>query len=126
LSYYGTGLPGLKTVQETKGENSMNQDQASEEGYNVLLEVKEEILEVLNRLRGISEQLQKGFEVSCEKVNSLIGRGETLAKKIGSLPGMEQAGEDFLLHIHKIGQAIKDLQNFDALKKENLVTGVKF
>jgi len=39
---------------------------------------------------------------------------------------MGQAGEEFLVHIKKIGQAIKDLQSFDALKKENLITGVKF
>ncbi len=97
-----------------------------EDGLSVLLEVKDEILEVLNQLRGISEQLQKGLEVSYEKVNSLISRGEALAGRIGALPEMAQAGDDFLLHIHKIGQAIKDLQSFDALKKENLVAGVKF
>jgi cell division FtsZ-interacting protein ZapD len=104
----------------------MMQNQVHEEGLDDLRGVKDEILEVLNQLRGISEELQKGLEVSNEKVNTLIGRGETLAKRIGSLAGMEQAGEEFLVHIHKIGQAIRDLKNFDALKKENLVTGVKF
>jgi hypothetical protein len=104
----------------------MEENQAPEEGISVLLEVKDEILEVLNQLRGIAEHLQKGIEVSYEKVNALIGRGETLAKRIGALPDMEQAGEEFMFHIHKIGRAIRDLQNFDALKKENLIAGVKF
>jgi hypothetical protein len=104
----------------------MTHNQINDEGLNDLLGVKDEILEVLNQLRGMSEQLQKGLDVPNEKVNALISRGENLATKIGSLPGMEQAGEEFLMHIHKIGQAIKDLKNFDALKRENLITGVKF
>jgi hypothetical protein len=104
----------------------MTDVQIPEDGPHVLLEVKDEIIEVLNQLRGISEQLQKGSAVSFEKVKALISRGEVLARRIGSLPGMAQAGDDFLIHVHKIGQAIKDLQNFDALKKENLITGVKF
>jgi hypothetical protein len=104
----------------------MTQNQVKEEGLNDLLGVKDEILEVLNQLRGMSEELQKGFEIPNEKVKAVIGRGENLATKIRSLPGMEQAGEEFLVHIHKIGQAIMDLKNFDALKKENLITGVKF
>lgn len=104
----------------------MTHNEAPEEGLNIFLEVKDEILEVLNQLREISERLQKGLEVSYDKVNSLLARGEALAQRIRSLPGMVQAGEDFSVHINKIGQAIKDLQNFDALKKENLITGVKF
>ena len=104
----------------------MTHVEVPEDGPSVLLEVKDEILEVLNQLRGIAAQLQKGWVVSYEKVNALISRGEVLARRIGSLPGMAQGGDDFLLHIHKIGQAIRDLQNFDALKKENLVTGVRF
>jgi hypothetical protein len=104
----------------------MTQNEGQEGGLINLLEVKDEILEVLNQLRETSEQLQRGETVHCEKVNLLLARGEALAQKIRSLPGMSQAGEDFLLHINKIGHAIKDLQNFDALKKENLVAGVKF
>ncbi|MBI5602458.1 MAG: hypothetical protein HY879_03810 [Deltaproteobacteria bacterium] len=104
----------------------MAQNEAPEDEMQNLLEVKDEILEVLNQLRETSERLQKGLEVPYDKVNSLLARGEALAQKIGSLPGMGQAGEDFSVHINKIGQAIKDLQNFDALKKENLITGVKF
>jgi hypothetical protein len=104
----------------------MTQNDALGDGPNVCMEIKDEILEVLNQLREVSEQLQKGLEVSCGKVNSLLARGEALAQRIRSLPGMVQAGEDFSVHINKIGQAIKDLQNFDALKKENLITGVKF
>ncbi|MFH0788258.1 MAG: hypothetical protein V2B13_11675 [Pseudomonadota bacterium] len=104
----------------------MTQNEDPEDGSNILLEVKDEILDVLNQLRETSERLQKGVTVHGEKVNSLLARGESLAQRISSLPGMGQAGEDFLVHINKIGQAIKDLQNFDALKKENLVTGVKF
>jgi hypothetical protein len=96
------------------------------EGPDFLVKVKDEILEVLNRLKETSERLQKGLDVPGEKVNSLLAQGEALAQRIGSLPGMGQAGEEFLVHINKIGQAIKDLQNFDALKKENLITGVKF
>ena len=92
----------------------------------VLSEVKDEILEILNQLRETSERLQKALEVPGEKVDSLLARGEALAQRISSLPGMGLAGEDFLVHLTKIGQAIKDLQSFDALKKENLITGVKF
>ncbi len=97
-----------------------------EDGPDLLLRVKDEILEVLNQLRETSERLQKGLDVSGEGVDSLLARGEALAQRIGSLPGMGQAGEEFLIHVNKIGQAIKDLQSFDALKKENLITGVKF
>jgi hypothetical protein len=110
----------------TQGEPLMAPNEIFEDGPDFLLQVKDEILEILNRLRETSEQLQKGLEVPGEKVNSLLARGEALAQRIGSLPGMGQAGEEFLVHIHKIGQAIKDLQSFDALKKENLITGVKF
>jgi hypothetical protein len=104
----------------------MAPEETFKEGSGLLMQLKDEILEVLNRLRETSEQLQKGLDVSGGKVNSLLARGEALAKRIGSLPGMEQAGEEFLVHVNKIGQAIKDLQSFDALQKENLVTGVKF
>jgi uncharacterized protein YgfB (UPF0149 family) len=115
------------TFAQFKGENPiMTQNDAPGEGLNALSGVKDEILEVLNQLREISERLQKGLEVSLDKVNSLLARGEAIAQKIRSLPGMGQAGDDFSIHIAKIGQAIKDLQNFDALKKENLITGVKF
>lgn len=104
----------------------MSQDETRADGVNIFSEIKDEIIEVLNQLREISERLQKGLKVNNEKVDSLLARGNALAKRIGSLPGMEQAGEEFSIHLHKIGQAIKDLQNFDALKKENLITGVKF
>lgn len=104
----------------------MSLEETPENGLNFFLEIKDEILEVLNQLRDTSERLQKGLNVQNEKVDSLLVRGNALAKRISSLPGMEQAGEEFSIHIQKIGQAIKDLQNFDALKKENLVTGVKF
>jgi hypothetical protein len=104
----------------------MTQNEGQEGATHILKEVKDEILEVLNRLRETSERLQRGETVHYEEVNSLLTRGEALAQRISSLPGMGQAGKDFLLHVNKIGQAIKDLQNFDALKKENLVTGVKF
>lgn len=104
----------------------MTQNEGQEGVLNTLMEVKDEILEVLNQLRETSDQLQRGETVQDQKVNSLLARGEALAQRIGSLPGMAQAGKDFLLHITKIGQAIKDLKNFDALKKENLITGVRF
>jgi hypothetical protein len=42
------------------------------------------------------------------------------------VPGMAQAGDEFKEHIQKIGKAIQDLKNFDALQKEKLVTGVRF
>jgi hypothetical protein len=109
-----------------RGEPLMSFDDTLEDGPDFILQVKDEILEVLNRLRETSERLQRGLDVPGEKVNSLLARGEALAQRIGSLPGMGQAGEEFLVHVNKIGQAIKDLQSFDALKKENLITGVKF
>jgi hypothetical protein len=109
-----------------QGEPLMSPDNNLEVGPDVIIQVKDEILEVLNRLRETSERLQRGLDVPGEKVNSLLARGEALAQRIGSLPGMGQAGEEFLMHVNKIGQAIKDLQSFDALKKENLITGVKF
>ncbi|MBA4395453.1 MAG: hypothetical protein C0407_18030, partial [Desulfobacca sp.] len=83
----------------------MTQNEGQEDGLNILIEVKDEILEVLNQLRETSERLQRGETVHYEKVNSLLTRGETLAQRISSLPGMGQAGEDFLVHINKIGQA---------------------
>jgi len=104
----------------------MAPNQTLEDGPDFLLQVKDEILEILNQLRETSERLQKGLDVPGETVNSLLARGEALAQRIGALPGMGQAGEEFLVHVNKIGQAIKDLQSFDALKKENLITGVKF
>ena len=60
------------------------------------------------------------------RIKSLLARGEALAQQISALPGMEQAGQELAEHLIKIGKAILDLKNFDALKKENLVTGVKF
>jgi hypothetical protein len=107
------------------GQPSM-QNQINEEELSDIIGVKDEILEVLNQLKGMSGDLQKGFEVPHEKVQTVIARGENLANRIGALPGMEQAGKEFLVHIHKIEQAINDLRNFDALKKENLIAGVKF
>ena len=104
----------------------MAPDENFEVAPDFLIQVKDEILEVLNRLRETSEHLQKGVAVPAAKVNLLLARGEALAQRIGSLPGMGRAGEEFLDHVNKIGQAIKDLQNFDALKKENLIAGVKF
>jgi hypothetical protein len=104
----------------------MTQNEGQEGGYNILIEIKDEILEVLNQLRQTVERLQRGEIVGDQEVKALLLRGENLAQRIGELPGMDQAGKDFLDHINKIGQAIKDLRNFDALKKENLVTGVKF
>ena len=104
----------------------MGTGETFEDAPDLLIQVKDEILEVLNQLRETSEKLQKGLDVPGEKINVLLARGEALAQRIGSLPGMGQAGEEFLVHVNKIGQAIKDLQNFDALKKENLITSVKF
>jgi hypothetical protein len=109
-----------------QGEPLMAPNETFEDGPDFLLRVKDEILDILNRLRETSDRLQQGLEVPGEKVNSLLAQGGALAQRIGSLPGMGQAGEEFLVHINKIGQAIKDLQSFDALKKENLITGVKF
>lgn len=104
----------------------MNQNETRQEGEEIILQVKDEILEVLNQLRETYNRLQKGLEVPVQHVNALLAQGETLAQKIGSLPGMFKAGEEFLFHVQNIGKAIRDLQSFDALKKENLITGVKF
>ena len=62
--------------------------------------------------------------MSNERIKSLLARGENLTQQISALPGLEQAGKELAEHLTKIGQAILDLKNFDALKKENLVTGV--
>jgi len=115
----------IRSTTGAEGKPTM-QNQIKEEGLNDLLGVKDEILEVLNQLKGMSGDLQKGLEVPNEKVQTVIARGENLANRIGALPGMEQAGQELLIHIHKIEQAINDLRNFDALKKENLIAGVKF
>jgi hypothetical protein len=104
----------------------MTQNEGQENGLHNLLELKDEILEVLNQLKETSERLQRGETVHDQEVKALLTRGTTLAQKIGDLPGMEQAGKDFLDHIHKISQAMKDLRNFDALKKENLIAEVRF
>ncbi|MEW6188216.1 MAG: hypothetical protein AB1585_21060 [Thermodesulfobacteriota bacterium] len=116
----------MDRLNRTGGEFLIDQKVTSQEGEEILLQVKDEILEVLNRLRETYNRLQMGTEVPVQGVNALLAQGEALAKKIGSLPGMLKAGEEFLFHVHKIGKAIKDLQSFDALKKENLITGVKF
>jgi DNA anti-recombination protein RmuC len=91
-----------------------------------LSELKEEILDIMNRLRETTGSLQKGLDVSNEQIKSLFDRGEDLGRRIGAVPGMAQAGDEFKEHIQKIGKAIQDLKNFDALQKEKLVTGVRF
>jgi|GEM_PF-2978287 cell division FtsZ-interacting protein ZapD len=96
------------------------------EAPHVLLQVKDEILEVLNQLRQTYQQLHQGTEIPADRIKALLQRGEALAEKIASLKGMEEAGREFLLHIQNIGRAIQDLKNFDALKKAELITGVKF
>lgn len=96
------------------------------EKANGLVQLKDEILEVLNQLRQTYQQLHQGAEIPAERIRDLLKRGEALADKIASLQGMEEAGREFRLHIQNIGRAIQDLQNFDALKKEELITGVKF
>ena len=104
----------------------MPEEETEQVNSEFLIALKDEILDVLTQLRQTSAQFQKGIEVSSERVNTLLAHGESLALRIGSLPGMAQAGEEFLDHVKKIGQAIKDLKDFDALKKENLIAGVKF
>jgi hypothetical protein len=104
----------------------MDEPEYTEEHLSPLLAVKNEILDVMNKLRQTQDQLQKGQDVPNEQIRSLLARGENLARQISALPGMEQAGKELAEQITKIGQAIVDLKNFDALKKENLVTGVKF
>ncbi len=104
----------------------MNEPEYTEERVSPLIAVKNEILDVMNTLRQTQEQLQKGQDVSNERIKSLLARGENLTQQISALPGMEQAGKELAEHLTKIGQAILDLKNFDALKKANLVTGVKF
>ena len=104
----------------------MLENQSPEENLSQLSEMKEEILDIMNRLRGTTGQLQKGQDVSNEEIKSLFDRGENLARRIEAVPGMAQAGAEFMEHLQKIGKAIQDLKNFDALQKENLVTGVRF
>ncbi len=104
----------------------MDESEYTEEHLSPLLAVKNEILDVMNKLRQTQDQLQKGQDVPNERIRSLLARGENLARQISALPGLEQAGKELAEQITKIGQAIVDLKNFDALKKENLVTGVKF
>jgi hypothetical protein len=104
----------------------MNEPEYTEEHLSPLVALKDEILEVMNKLRQTQEQLQEGQEVSNERIRSLLARGGNLAQQISALPGLEQAGKELAEQLTKIGQAILDLKNFDALKKENLVTGVKF
>jgi prefoldin subunit 5 len=104
----------------------MDEPEYTEEHLSPLIAVKNEILEVMNSLRQTQEHLQKGQDVPNERIKSLLARGEALAQQISVLPGMEQAGQELAEHIGKIGKAILDLKNFDALKKENLITGVKF
>jgi hypothetical protein len=109
-----------------EGRPWMNEPENTEERVSPLIAVKNEILDVMNTLRQTQEQLQKGQDVSNERIKSLLARGENLTQQISALPGMEQAGKELAEHLTKIGQAILDLKNFDALKKANLVTGVKF
>jgi cell division FtsZ-interacting protein ZapD len=104
----------------------MDEPEYTEENLSPLIAIKDEILDVMNKLRQTQEQLQKVREVSNERIKSLLARGENLAQQISALPGLEQAGKELAEHLSKIGQALLDLKNFDALKKENLVTGVKF
>jgi hypothetical protein len=104
----------------------MSENEGTKSGQSIVIELKDEIIKIFNNLRQTTEQLQKGIEVPEENVKTLLARGESLAQRIASLPGMAEAGAEFLEHLNKIGQAIKDLRNFDALKKENLVAGVKF
>jgi len=104
----------------------MDESEYTEEHLSPLLAVKNEILDVMNKLRQTQDQLQKGQDVPNERIRSLLARGENLARQISALPGLEQAGKELAEQLTKIGQAIVDLKNFDALKKENLVTGVKF
>jgi hypothetical protein len=104
----------------------MSENEGTKSGQSIAIELKDEIIEILNSLRRTTERLQKGIEVPEENVKTLLARGESLAQRIAALPGMAEAGAEFLEHLNKIGQAIKDLRNFDALKKENLVAGVKF
>lgn len=99
---------------------------ANGEAPTGLLQLKDEILEVLNQLRQTYQQLHQGKEVPAERIKALLQRGEALADKIASLSGMEAAGREFRLHLENIGRAIADLQNFDALQKAEWVTGVKF
>jgi phosphomevalonate kinase len=104
----------------------MTENQSHEESLTQLTELKEEILDIMNRLRETTGNLQKGLDVPSEQIRSLFDRGEKLARRIGAVPGMAKAGDEFIEHLQKIGKAIQDLKNFDALQKENLVTGVKF
>jgi hypothetical protein len=104
----------------------MDEPEYTEEHLSPLIALKNEILEVMNSLRQTQEHLQTGQDVPNERIKSLLARGEALARQISALPGMEQAGQELAEHIGKIGKAILDLKNFDALKKENLIAGVKF
>jgi hypothetical protein len=104
-----------------EGRPWMNEPEYNEEQVSPLIAVKNEILDVMNSLRQTQEQLQKGQDVSNERIKSLLARGENLTQQISALPGMEQAGKELAEHL-----TIWDLKNFDALKKANLVTGVKF
>jgi hypothetical protein len=122
----GKNLPYPDARCHQKRRNTMPEEETEQVNSELLIALKDEILDVLNQLRQTSAHFQKGIEVTSEKVNTLLAHGESLALRIGSLPGMAQAGEEFLDHVKKIGQAIKDLKDFDALKKENLITGVKF
>jgi hypothetical protein len=104
----------------------MNEAEYTEEQLSPLIAVKNEILDVMNQLRQTQEQFKKGEDVSNERIKSLLARGENLVQQISALPGMEEAAKELAAHLTNIGQALLDLKNFDALKKENLVTGVKF
>ncbi|MBI5583642.1 MAG: hypothetical protein HY892_07440 [Deltaproteobacteria bacterium] len=104
----------------------MMENRSPEENLTHLSALKEEILDIMNRLRETTGNLQNGLDVPNDQIKLLFDRGEKLALRIGAVPGMAKAGEEFMDHLQKIGKAIQDLKNFDALQKENLVTGVKF
>jgi hypothetical protein len=104
----------------------ITETRSPEENLTHLTELKEEILDIMNRLRETTGNLQQGVDVPNEQIKALFDRGENLARRIGAVPGMAKAGDEFMDHLQKIGKAIQDLKNFDALQKENLVTGVRF
>jgi hypothetical protein len=114
-------MPGFN-----RGSTWMDEPEYTEEQLSPLIAAKNEILDVMNQLRQTQEQFKKGEDVSNERIKSLLARGENLVQQIRVLPGMEGAAKELAEHLTHIGQAIWDLKNFDALKRENLVTGVKF
>lgn len=104
----------------------MIEEPLTEDHLTHLSALKDGIIEILNALRETSGRLQKGEDVPSSTIQSLFNRGDILARNISAIPGMSEAGTEFQDHLDKIKKAIQDLKNFDALNKENLVTGVKF